>query len=156
MAGVISLQERHLRPGQVDRGRDDGEVRQDVDAMRRDHRNNGDDAERPGRGLARAKTGTLNSVVTLSGHVTTDDGAEDADPPYAARQLLDHAEGDGGLAGETLDRGDVDAASHSSTLGGGGRGRPAGCHRSGSSIVTSSRSSSGPTRMASGTRPTSW
>ena len=58
-----------------------------------------DDAERPGRGLARAKTGTLNSVVSLSGHVSTDGGRlltfsvvlnEVADPA-AARDAVDRA-----------------------------------------------------------------
>ena len=59
-----------------------------------------DDApEHPGRGVARAKTGTLNSVVSLSGHVTTDGGRllsfavvlnEVADPA-AARDAVDRA-----------------------------------------------------------------
>ncbi|MFI7583698.1 D-alanyl-D-alanine carboxypeptidase/D-alanyl-D-alanine-endopeptidase [Kocuria sp. M1N1S27] len=58
-----------------------------------------DDAERPGRGLARAKTGTLNSVVALSGHVTTDGGRlltfsvvlNDVTDPAAARDAVDRA-----------------------------------------------------------------
>ncbi|MFF0904624.1 UNVERIFIED_CONTAM: D-alanyl-D-alanine carboxypeptidase/D-alanyl-D-alanine-endopeptidase [Kocuria sp. CPCC 205316] len=58
-----------------------------------------DDAERPGRGLARAKTGTLNSVVTLSGHVTTDGGRlltfsvvlNEVTDPAAARDAVDRA-----------------------------------------------------------------
>ncbi|MFE7630467.1 D-alanyl-D-alanine carboxypeptidase/D-alanyl-D-alanine-endopeptidase [Kocuria sp. NPDC057446] len=58
-----------------------------------------DDAERPGRGLARAKTGTLNSVVSLSGHVTTDGGRlltfsvvlNDVSDPAAARDAVDRA-----------------------------------------------------------------
>ncbi|MEX5299068.1 D-alanyl-D-alanine carboxypeptidase/D-alanyl-D-alanine-endopeptidase [Kocuria sp. CPCC 205292] len=58
-----------------------------------------DDAERPGRGLARAKTGTLNSVVSLGGHVTTDGGRlltfsvllNEVTDPAAARDAVDRA-----------------------------------------------------------------
>ncbi|WP_298583369.1 D-alanyl-D-alanine carboxypeptidase/D-alanyl-D-alanine-endopeptidase [uncultured Kocuria sp.] len=58
-----------------------------------------DDAERPGRGLARAKTGTLNSVVSLSGHVTTGGGRlltfsvvlNEVTDPAAARDAVDRA-----------------------------------------------------------------
>lgn len=58
-----------------------------------------DEAELPGRGLARAKTGTLNSVVSLSGHVTTDGGRlltfsvvlNEVTDPAAARDAVDRA-----------------------------------------------------------------
>ncbi|WP_158041287.1 D-alanyl-D-alanine carboxypeptidase [Kocuria sp. CNJ-770] len=58
-----------------------------------------DEAETAARGLARAKTGTLNTVVSLSGHVSTREGRlltfsvvlnEVADPA-AARDAADRA-----------------------------------------------------------------
>ncbi|MEX5296169.1 D-alanyl-D-alanine carboxypeptidase/D-alanyl-D-alanine-endopeptidase [Kocuria sp. CPCC 205268] len=58
-----------------------------------------DDAERSARGLARAKTGTLNSVVSLGGHVSTERGRlltfsvvlNEVTDPAAARDAVDRA-----------------------------------------------------------------
>lgn len=58
-----------------------------------------DGPEAAARGLARAKTGTLNSVVSLSGHVTTREGRlltfsvvlNEVTDPAAARDAADRA-----------------------------------------------------------------
>ncbi|MEX5270997.1 D-alanyl-D-alanine carboxypeptidase/D-alanyl-D-alanine endopeptidase [Kocuria sabuli] len=58
-----------------------------------------DEPEAAARGLARAKTGTLNSVVSLSGHVTTQEGRlltfsvvlNEVTDPAAARDAADRA-----------------------------------------------------------------